>query len=53
MNPKTKAVVDAFLDEKTPASLRAGRREWLRRERADLFNALEDLVSSAIEKGAI
>lgn len=53
MNPKTKAVVDAFLDEKAPMALRIDRRNKLKSERPELFGALEDLVAAAIEKKVI
>lgn len=53
MNPKTKAVVDAFLDINAPASLRLDRRNKLRADRPELFDALEALTNAAIEKKVI
>lgn len=46
VNPKTQAVLDAFLDLDAPEVLRASRREQLKNSRGKLFNALEELVKA-------
>lgn len=46
VNPKTRAVIDAFLDLDTPESLRPQRRAALEDSRIKLFNALQELVEA-------
>lgn len=53
MNPKTKAVVEAFLDLDAPENLRPMRKEQLRSSRPKLFEALEDLTKAVAEKNLI
>lgn len=53
INPLTKKVIDAFLDEKAPTALRIDRKSKLKSERPELYGALQDLVNAAIEKNAI
>lgn len=46
VNPKTQAVLDAFLDFSAPENLRVARRSELRELRPKLFKALEELVEA-------
>lgn len=46
VNPKTQAVIDAFMDIEAPDMLRAKRRVELQELRPKLYNALKDLVDS-------
>jgi hypothetical protein len=46
VNPKTQAVLDAFLDLEAPENIRAKRKEELRDLRPKLFNALEELLKA-------
>jgi hypothetical protein len=49
VNPKTQAVIDAFLDIEAPEILRASRKAELRDIRPKLFNALQELVDAVKE----
>lgn len=46
VNPKTQAVVDAFMDIEAPEMLRAKRKLELQELRPKLYNALQDLVKA-------
>lgn len=46
VNPKTQAVLDAFLDEEAPEGLRDTRAYALKEARPKLFKALEELVKA-------
>lgn len=46
VNPKTQAVLEAFLDLETPETLRPIRKSQLRELRPKLYVALEALVAA-------
>lgn len=46
VNPKTQAVIDAFLDMDTPEHIRKIRAVELREKRPKLFSALEELIKA-------
>jgi hypothetical protein len=46
INPKTQAVVDAFMDVDAPEGIRARRRAELQEKRPKLYSALKELVDA-------